>query len=74
MTMIKKEYIKPEVDIIVVSTENLMNWTVSMGDTEEGEDADGFMSKEENWVFTDTDDLDGWEPYRSCLWVEDESE
>lgn len=54
--------------------EDLMKWAASTGNTDDGEDADGFMAKEENWVFSDTDDLDGWEPYRSCLWTEDETE
>ena len=49
--------------------EDLMTWTASTGNTD-----DGFMAKEENWGFSDTDDLDGWEPYRSCLWTEDETE
>ena len=70
--MIKKEYIRPEVESVMF--EDLMTWAASTGNTDDGEDADGFMAKEENWGFTDTDDLDGWEPYRSCLWTEDETE
>lgn len=54
--------------------EDLMTWAASTGNTDDDEDADGFMAKEENWGFSDTDDLDGWEPYRSCLWIEDETE
>lgn len=70
--MIKKEYIRPEVESVMF--EDPMTWAASTGNTDDGEDADGFMAKEENWVFSDTDDLDGWEPYRSCLWTEDETE
>ena len=70
--MIKKEYIRPEIGTIMM--EDLMDVGLSTSQTDDGEDAGGFMAKEENWVFTDTDDLDGWEPYRSCLWTEDETE
>lgn len=72
--MIKKEYIRPEISKIAVLTENLLGNTISADEDPDFGDADGFMAKEENWDFTDTDDLDGWEPYRSCLWTEDETE
>lgn len=43
--MIKKEYIKPEINTIVILTENLMGATLSQ---DSGfADGDGFMSKEE---------------------------
>lgn len=57
---IKKIYVKPALETVESEKQLLFTFSIEVPDAPGGEDADGFMSKEDEW--------EEWEPYSADSW------